>query len=335
MVGRKPAPRHPPVAPPGLPVRISASLAGATLSNVRTVNALGDFLRARRAAVSPLDVGLPPGGLRRTPGLRREEVAALAGISTQYYVRLEQGRERSPSPQILDALVSVFGLDAPAINHMYLLAGRAPATLRPENDHEDVAPGLQRLLQMWTGQPAMVLDRWHNVLARNALAEALTSGFTITGNYVRTTFLDPVARSFHVDWHKAARAVAASLRATAGTAPNDPRLTRLVREVSAASPDFRRYWADHEIFEKGSDICGFSHPVVGSLELVVETFTVDRDPGQRLIVYYAEPGSPSADALALLGSVHAEPVSGEAGRRVGGTAHSAEFLSPWQKNGRQ
>ncbi|WP_113699928.1 helix-turn-helix domain-containing protein [Nonomuraea lactucae] len=270
------------------------------------VNGLGEFLRARRAALSPEDAGLPRGvGLRRTPGLRREEVASLAGISTYYYVRLEQGRERSPSAQVLDALAKALALEPDAIRLLHQLAGPPPrphSIPRPER----VTPNLFRLLMSWTGQPAQVVGRWHDVLASNPLADALHRPLRYRDNLARAVFLDPIAPSFYPDWDRAARAIASALRAAAGADLDHPRLTELVGELSLKSSAFRRLWPRHEVrCKEATSTTRFCHPDVGELTLDYESFSVVNEPGQHLLIYHAAPGSPSADALALLGSLAA------------------------------
>ncbi|MFI5641200.1 helix-turn-helix transcriptional regulator [Streptomyces goshikiensis] len=268
-------------------------------------NALGVFLRARRARLGPEDTGLPTTGRRRVPGLRREEVATLAGVSPDYYTRLEQGRERHPSQQVLEAVARALRLDGEAVAHLHRVATPAPRRTRPAPRVERVAPNLRRLLDSWSDTPAFVLGHALDVLARNQLAGALFAGFTHADNLLRMTFLDPAAHHFHRDWDRAAEACVATLRRAAGIDPDDRRLTELVGELSVKSAGFRTLWARHEVRGKTREAKLFHHPEVGDLELHYETFTVNGAPTQQLVVYQAEPGSPSADALALLGSLSA------------------------------
>ncbi|MFE9841552.1 helix-turn-helix transcriptional regulator [Streptomyces goshikiensis] len=268
-------------------------------------NALGVFLRARRARLGPEDTGLPTTGRRRVPGLRREEVATLAGVSPDYYTRLEQGRERHPSQQVLEAVARALRLDGEAVAHLHRVATPAPRRTRPAPRVEQVAPNLRRLLDSWSDTPAFVLGRTLDVLARNQLAGALFAGFTHADNLLRMTFLDPAAHHFHQDWDRAAEACVATLRRAAGIDPDDRRLTELVGELSVKSAGFRTLWARHEVRGKTREAKLLHHPEVGDLELHYETFTVNGAPTQQLVVYQAEPGSPSADALALLGSLSA------------------------------
>ncbi|MFF4346546.1 helix-turn-helix transcriptional regulator [Streptomyces sp. NPDC001530] len=271
-------------------------------------NALGGFLRARRARLRPEDMGIPPSGRRRVPGLRREEVATLAGVSTDYYMRLEQGRERHPSRQILEAVARALQLDDEAVAHLYRVADPTTRRTRRAPRVERVAPHLRRLLDTWSDTPAFVLGPALDILARNRLASALYAGFTHSDNLLRMTFLDPAARHFHRDWDRAAESTVATLRRAAGIDPEDPRLSQLVGELSVKSADFRVLWARHDVRGKTREAKLFHHAQVGDLELHYESFTVNSAPTQQLVVYQAEPGSTSADALALLGSLSAGPV---------------------------
>ncbi|MER5824661.1 helix-turn-helix transcriptional regulator [Streptomyces mirabilis] len=271
-------------------------------------NALGGFLRARRAQLRPEATGLPTSGRRRVPGLRREEVATLAGVSTDYYMRLEQGRERHPSQQVLEAVARALRLDDEAVAHLYRVATPTARRTRRAPRVERVAPHLRRLLDTWSDTPAFVLGHALDVLARNRLAGALYAGFTHPDNLLRMTFLDPAAHHFHRDWDRAAESTVATLRRAAGIDPEDPRLRELVGELSMKSADFRVLWARHDVRGKTREAKLFHHAEVGDLELHYEAFTVNSAPTQQLIVYQAEPGSTSADALALLGSLSAGPV---------------------------
>ncbi|WP_036725385.1 helix-turn-helix transcriptional regulator [Patulibacter minatonensis] len=257
-------------------------------------SALGDFLVARRAALRPEDLGLRSAGPRRVAGLRREEVAVRAAVSSDYYTRLEQGRELHPSAGVLDGLAEALALDADGRAHLYGLAGlAAPVLAAPRGT--TVAPELLMLLDAWPATPALILDDVLGVLAANALGDALFAGFAAPRNLVRMLFLDPAAADFYVEWDVAARSTVASLRAAA--APGDPRLRELVDEVAAGSPAFASLWAAHDVGVKRRDAKLLHHPQVGRLRLAFETFDVRSAPGRQLVVYQAEPGSRSAEAL--------------------------------------
>ncbi|MGW7042216.1 helix-turn-helix transcriptional regulator [Streptomyces avermitilis] len=270
-------------------------------------NALGGFIRARRAQLRPEDVGLPASGRRRVPGLRREEVATLAGVSTDYYMRLEQGRERHPSQQVLEAVAKALRLDDEAVAHLYRVA--TPTTRRTRRAHrvERADPHLRRLLDTWSHTPAFVLGNALDILARNQLAAALFTGFTCCDNLLRMTLLDPAAHDFYRDWDRAAESCVAALRRAAGIDPDDQRLIEVVGELSMKSAEFRVLWARHDVRGKTREAKLFHHVEVGDMELHYEAFTVNSAPSQQVIIYQAEPGSPSADALALLGSLSAVP----------------------------
>lgn len=270
-------------------------------------NRLGEFLRARRELARPEDFGLPDPGRRRVPGLRREEVALLAGVSADYYVRLEQGRDKRPSEQVIEALARVFELDDEAVAHVRELARPVPRRRRQRSRPERVSPALVRLMAAWPNTPALVLGRCLDVLANNQLAAAVNACSVRGVNQVRVMFLEPDAKCIYADWETVAAETVASLRATAGTDLDDPRLTELVGELSLKSEDFRRLWARHDVRAKTSGTKRFLHPMVGELTLAYETFAVNGAPGQLLVAYHAEPGSPSERALALLGSITAEP----------------------------
>lgn len=265
---------------------------------------LGEYLRARRAQVSPASAGISTYGVRRVPGLRREEVATLAGMSVDYYIRLEQGRERSPSAQVVDALSEVLQLDDDARLHLYAVAGLAPSQGRvplPERVH----PELLRLMEMWPDTPAIVLGRAYDVLAGNPLAYALFDGFQQGPNLMMKIFLDPDARSFYPDWDEVARYTVAGFRLLQGRTPSDPRIREVIAELSRRSPEFVELWKTHEARGRRLESKRFRHPEVGDLTLRINAFDVRSAPGQELIVYHAEPGSRSAEALALLGTLAA------------------------------
>jgi transcriptional regulator with XRE-family HTH domain len=265
---------------------------------------LGEYLRARRAQVSPEAAGVIVHGLRRVPGLRREEVATLAGMSADYYIRLEQGRERNPSAQVLDALSDVLRLEDDARLHLYTLAKLAPSARRTTG-RERVDPELLRLMDMWPDTPAIVLGRAYDVLAGNPLAYALFDGFKQGPNLLMKIFLDPDARSFYPDWEEVARYTVAGFRLLQGRTPDDQRILEVTAELSRHSPDFVEMWERHEARGQRLATKRFHHPEVGELTLRIQAFDIRSTPGQELIVYHAEPASRSADALALLGSLSA------------------------------
>ncbi|WP_017545069.1 helix-turn-helix domain-containing protein [Nocardiopsis prasina] len=267
---------------------------------------LGEFLSARRSRLRPEDLGLVTYGRRRVPGLRREEVALLAGVSTDYYMRLEQGRERHPSAQVVEALARALELDGDAADHLRRLAraeGRPHGRARRDSR---VSPHLARLLERWSDTPAFVLNNPLDILARNRLAEALHSDFALDDNLARMVFLDPAAHRFHREWRRTASATVAELHRAAGLNPDDPRLNEVVGELALKSAEFRSLWARHDVRGKTGDAKPLHHSEAGDLDLRYDSFTVNGAPGQQLIVYQAERGSPSEGALALLGSLHAD-----------------------------
>lgn len=266
---------------------------------------LGDYLRARRELLRPQDAGLPAGqGRRRVPGLRREELALLAGISADYYLRLEQGRDRRPSPQVLDALAGALGLDEAARAHLHRLAKQEQQPRRrPRRAPERVVPGLRRLLESAFGAPAYVQGRLMDVLAANGLAQALSPAYAPGTNVVRAMFLEPgLAQTHGVGEHDLAGLVAC-LRRQVGPDVDDPRLTELVGELSVRSEPFRRLWARQDVRAPARGPLRLHHPQVGPLELHYEKLLVPDARDQQLVVLSAEPGSPSAEALTLLGAL--------------------------------
>jgi transcriptional regulator with XRE-family HTH domain len=272
-------------------------------------NALGDYLRARRDQVRPEDVGLVPGGRRRAPGLRREELAMLAGISAEYYLRLERGRAQNPSPQILDALARALQLDAKATQHLHDLA--AP-TGSDTSDLEAGAHALAEVIDQFL-MPAIVANRYQDVLAANRIARALSPEFTPGHNFLRWRLLDPAARELYLNWDEATDVAVSGLRELAGTHPDDPRMRALIAELSAASARFRELWCRASVgYRLG--IHHMHHPQVGDLYLYRHRLNAPYPGGQHVLMYRAEPGSDSARALEALRSLSDTPANGSASR---------------------
>jgi transcriptional regulator with XRE-family HTH domain len=262
---------------------------------------LGRFLRERRALVRPEQVGLPADGRRQVPGLRRDEVADLAGLRVGYYARLEQGREH-PTRQTVESLARALRLDEHALVELYRLA-RPTAGRRRPGRVERVAPEVLALLNDWTVAPAFILGWSGDVLVHNPLANVLHNRFVLGDNLLRMIFLDPAGRQFFRDWTSTARAAVHDLRQAARQSPAEHHLRELVGELAIISHDFRRLWAAPE--PRGALTPGtrFHHPDVGDLHLRTEIFPIASRPGLRLIAHPAEPDSPSAQALALLGTL--------------------------------
>jgi transcriptional regulator with XRE-family HTH domain len=263
-------------------------------------NALGDYLRARRGQVRPEDVGLVQGARRRVQGLRREELATLAGISSDYYLRLEQGRDKNPSAQVLDALARALLLDIKATEHLHQLAVASGSHW----DHayvETVTDGVDELIEQFA-MPAIVASRCLDVLAANSIARALSPGLTPGENFLRWRLLEPAARDFYVDWDEATDVAVSGLREAAASDPTDPRLRSVIDELSAASERFRELWARADVGYRVG-IMHMRHPKVGDLYLQRNRFNIPHSGGQHLLIYRAEPGSESAAALDALRAV--------------------------------
>jgi transcriptional regulator with XRE-family HTH domain len=266
-----------------------------------------EFLTSRRARVTPDQAGLPAyGSNRRVQGLRREEVAILAGISVEYYTRLERGNAAGVSEGVLEGLSRALQLDDAERAHFVDLV-RAANTLRPPRRKvaQRVRPVVQHVLDCMTDAPAFVLNERLDVLAANELGRALyapmfDSNPRDTVNHARFIFLDPASHDFWVNWEKAAKDTAAILRAAAGRDPYDRHLSDLVGELSTRSEEFRVRWAAHDVKFHHSGVKEIHHPLVGNLMLAFESLQVSADAGQTLLVYSAEPGSASREALSLL-----------------------------------
>jgi transcriptional regulator with XRE-family HTH domain len=267
---------------------------------VTVPNTLGEYLRARRELVDPRTVGLRVAGVRRTPGLRREEVATLAGISADYYLRLEQGRDRHPSAQVLEALARVFGLDPTATEYLLSLTAARPAKPRRARPRPETVPAGIRQLLLAVNLPAFVESRRFDVLAANSLATALAPSIRVGENRLRSLFLDPAERDLYPDWARAVVSLVASFRASVGTDTDDPRVAQLVGELSLASEHFGRIWARHDVRALAGAPVLMRHPGLGELALSREKLPIGDSGGQLLVLYHAAPGTPSAAALACL-----------------------------------
>jgi transcriptional regulator with XRE-family HTH domain len=275
---------------------------------------LAEFLRSRRARLRPTDVGMPAGQRRRTPGLRREEVAALAAISVDYYTRLEQARGPQPSRQVLTGLSRALRLSDDERAHLFRLAGEQPQP--PAGMVTDVRPGILHMLDRLDDTPAMVLDAKYQVLAWNQLAAALIWDFSTLPprerNLVRRRFLDPPEQS-PCRWETAetiqfAREVVADLRTAVARYPEDQELHELIEDVRAGSPEFARLWADHEVRVQRSMCKTIWHPQVGPINVHSEMLLVP-DCDQRIMLYTTEPGTPSHEALELLKVIGTQDLS--------------------------
>ncbi|WP_129284568.1 helix-turn-helix transcriptional regulator [Streptomyces sp. GZWMJZ-114] len=288
-------------------------------------NDLRAFLRTRRARISPQDAGLPASmGVRRVPGLRREEVALLAGVSAEYYERLERGRTKNVSAAVLDAVARVLRLDPAERDHLFALAGpaRARSAAAPV---PRLRPGLRRALDLMADVPALVLGPRQDLVAVNPLGAAFYTGLDSLPpgrrNMVRYLFTVDAARELYEDWATTARKIVAELRRYAGGHPHDPGLADLVGDLAVRDPDFRRWWAEHDVYLREHGSKRYHHPVVGPMELGYEAFTPVGQPELVLGMHTVEPHSPSAEALALLAD-RATAGSGE--EPIGdGTAHAA------------
>ena len=279
------------------------------LGSMESERQLGEFLKTRRSGLQPEDVGLANyGDRRRVPGLRREELAQLAGVSASYYSRLEQGQSANASPEVLDAIARVLRLDDTERRHLYDLAagvrhraaGRRPA-------RERITPAVRQLVAALGDVPALVLGRRSDVLGWNAAGHALFAGHLAPDapdlpeqrpNMARMVFLDAHTRELYADWPAKARAVAASLRMTSGQYPDDPQLPALVGELSVKCPDFAAMWADHRVKSGNEAAYEMRHPLVGTMTVMQHTLRLEH--GQQIVVATTEIGSSSHAAMTLL-----------------------------------
>ena len=266
-------------------------------------NLLGDYLRARRELVSPESLGLPQFGMRRVPGLRREEVAMLSGISSDYYLRLEQGRDRNPSRQVLESIAGVLQLGEDGTAYLLSLGVGQPRASRRRPRVESVSPSLRLLLDTLP-LPAFVEGRYFDVLAANTLAGALSPRLTAGRNRLRDLFLDPDEQDLYPDWEASTANVVAGFRDSIGSEVDDPRVVDLVGSLSLASPRFCELWARYDISKYQGAEMMLNHPRVGELRLFREKLAITGTVRQLLVIYHPEPGA-NADKLALLASLTA------------------------------
>ena len=268
-----------------------------------------EFLSTRRAKITPVQAGLPVygGDRRRVSGLRRDEVALLAGISSQYYTRLERGNATGVSESVIDGIARALQLDEAERSHLLDLIRAASTTRAPRRPApKRVRSTVQRVLDSMIGTPAFMLNARLDILAANQLGFALFSPIYADpvrpANSARFVFLDAHAAEFYRDWNRVANDTVALLHAEAGRHPYDRRLSDLIGELSTRSDEFRGRWAAHDVQIHTTGVKLIHHPVVGDLDLSFESFPLAADPSQSLLVYTAEPGSPSQDALRLLAS---------------------------------
>lgn len=284
-----------------------------------------EFLTSRRARISPGDVGLPTGTNRRVAGLRRSEVATLAGVSVEYYTRLERGSISGASPEILDALARALRLDDAERAHLFDLAHAASPVARPPKRRSARSwpphASLQWVLDAVTAGPAFVRNGRMDLIAVNALARAFYKDvYDMPGqppNLARYTFLDERARDFHPDWGAAAEVVVSILRTEAGRDPHNKELHDLVGELGTRSEEFRRRWSSHNVRHHGTGFKTFRHPVAGEITVAYEGLEMAAEPGLTLTIYTAEPGSPSEEAMRLLASWAATEYAKTSGRGAG------------------
>ena len=267
-----------------------------------TSTALGRYLRARRELVRPEDVGLCGSGRRRVPGLRREELATLAGISADYYLRLEQGRDSNPSLQVITAIARVLKLDEDATLHLHALS-HPPPWRGDRVPTDDVPESVIELIAAWTTTPAFVHNGYMDILAANSMSIAIAPMFRPGANALRAVFLDSEVRRLYETWEDVALRTVARVRTLVRPDVDDPRLKKLVEEISARSKEFRRLWTRHDFHLAPANSQIFNHPIVGRMELQPERLSIVGRDGLMLIVKHAKPGTPSARALTRLTNI--------------------------------
>jgi transcriptional regulator with XRE-family HTH domain len=272
------------------------------MKDTESDNRLGSYLRARRELVSPAQAGLPAGGNRRVPGLRREEVALLAGISADYYLRLERGRDKNPSAQVLEALARVLLLDD--VERTYLLGVAAVRPRAPRRKRPEHVPARVHQLLAHLQLPAFVEGRTFDVLAANPMAVAFSPRLRPGQNRLRSLLLDPEEQAFQQDWSKAAASFVAALRTTIGDDTDDPRFVELVGELALSSERFRTLWARHDVRNLDGGTTAVHHPVVGDLRLHRDKLPID---DVILVVYYPDKDSASDEKLRLLATLAHTP----------------------------
>jgi transcription regulator MmyB-like protein/helix-turn-helix protein len=274
-------------------------------------NEMRDFLVSRRARITPQQAGLPAyGGNRRVAGLRREEVALLAGVSIDYYTRLERGRAAGASDSVLEGIARALHLDEAERAHLFDLARASAGPSAPRAPRrpasQRVRPSVRRILDSMGTTPAYVRNARLDILVANRLGAALFAPVLTSpaqpANNARFLFLDPAAPGFYPDWERQAQDVVAMLRTEAGRSPHDRALSNLIGELSTRSENFRTWWAAHNVRFHRTGVKRFRHPVVGDLTLTYEALDLAADEGLRVSAYSAEPGTPSDDALKMLAS---------------------------------
>ncbi len=290
-------------------------------------NCLGEFLRARRELVTPEQVGITDLGGRRVAGLRREEVAVFAGISVEYYLRLERGIDRNPSVQVLESIARVLQLKDDQVSYLLSLAGDDHRQTRRQVRRETVPDSTLTLLSTLP-YPAFVEGRYFDVLAANPLAAALSPRLSVGSNQLLDVFLDPAEQSLHLDLDAIRTCYVAGLRQLLGPDSSDQRLIELVGRLSVASPSFRDLWHRHDVGVQRSASVPFDHPQVGEMTLEREPLAISGTDRMTLVIFHAQSGSAAAEKLALLASSVLQPASGSGPDRRAPILSRAPILRP-------